>query len=57
MEDYGPLLNYQSGYLQHTNAGPYNTAIDVLDEFLVKTAEAWKSDGVAVPAHQNLHVI
>jgi len=54
MEDYGPLLSYQSGYLQHNNAGPYNTAIDVLDEFLVKTAEAWKSDGAGEPAHQNL---
>ena len=54
MEDYGPLLNYQSGYLQHTNAGPYNTAIDVLDEFLVKTAEAWKSDGAAEPIYQDL---
>jgi hypothetical protein len=54
MEDYGPLVNYKSGFLQHSNAGPFNTAIDVLDEFLVKTAEANKSQRAPEPAHQNL---
>jgi hypothetical protein len=53
MEDYGPLLQYQRGYLQHSNAGPYNTAIPVLDEFLAKTADAWKASG-ATAAHENL---
>jgi hypothetical protein len=53
-EDYGPLINYKSGYLQHNNAGPNNTAIDVLDAFLVKTAAAWKANGFADPAYQNL---
>ncbi len=54
MEDYGPLLNYTSGYLQHNNAGPFNTAIDVLDGFLAKTAAANKSQRAAEPAQQNL---
>jgi 5,5'-dehydrodivanillate O-demethylase oxygenase subunit len=54
MEDYGPLVNYKSGFLQHNNAGPFNTAIDVLDDFLVKTAAANKSQRAAEPAHQNL---
>jgi 5,5'-dehydrodivanillate O-demethylase len=53
MEDYGPLLQYQRGYLQHSNAGPYNTAIPVLDDFLAQTAAAWKASG-AVAAHENL---
>jgi 5,5'-dehydrodivanillate O-demethylase len=54
MEDYGPLLNHKSGYLQHNNAGPFNTAIDVLDDFLAKTAAANKRERAAEPAQQNL---
>ncbi len=54
MEDYGPLLRYQRGLLQHTNAGPYNTAIDVLDEFLAKSSAAWETEGAEASAHGNL---
>jgi 5,5'-dehydrodivanillate O-demethylase len=50
MEDYGPLLRYQKGYLAHANTGPLNTAIDELDEFLAKTAEAWNANGSAEQA-------
>ena len=54
MEDYGPLINYTPGYLQHNNAGPFNTAIDVLDDFLAKTAAANQNMSAAEPARQNL---
>ena len=52
MEDYGPLVRYQRGMLQHTNAGPLNTELDVLDEFLFRTAAAWQAAGAVSPHEQ-----
>ena len=54
MEDYGPLLRYQRGYLQHTNAGPLNTAIDELDDLLAKSSAAWEAEGAKQSAQGNL---
>jgi hypothetical protein len=54
MEDYGPLVNYTPGYLQHHNSGPFNTAIDVLADFLARTAAANQGRNVAESARQNL---
>ena len=54
MGDYRSLVNYTPGYLQHNNAAPFNTAIDVLDDFLAKTAAAKQGRNVAEPARQNL---
>ena len=51
LEDYGPLLQYERGMLRHNNAGPYNTAIDELDEFLAKSSDAWRASGATAPAH------
>ena len=54
MEDYGPLLRYERGLLQHNNAGPNNTAIDILDDFLAETAGAWVASGASAPGDHNL---
>ena len=51
MEDYGPLLRYTPGYLHHQNPGPLNTVVDELDDFLGRTAEAWRASGATAPAH------
>ena len=51
MEDYGPLMQYKPGYLKHQNPGPLNTAADELDDFLGRTAEAWRASGATAPAH------
>ena len=51
MEDYGPLMQYTPGYLRHQNMGPLNTVVDELDDFLGRTAEAWRASGATAPAH------
>ena len=51
MEDYGPLMHYTPGYLKHQNPGPLNTVADELDDFLGRTAEAWRASGATAPAH------
>ena len=54
MEDYGPLMKYQRGYLKYNNAGPLNTAIDELDDFLAESSAAWETEGAKASTHGNL---